>query len=182
VVTSAEEKPMSHHDEHRPHDREASLGKLREMIDDVQVAMLTGMAADGRLLSRPLHTMEIDANGDLWFASGYDSEKVREIEANPQVNVSYESRGKGIYVSVSGRASIVRDRATIDDKWSAGMGIFFPEGKDDPNLCLIRVEAESAEYWDGPSSAIGKGLYFALTAATRDPGNRMTENERIDLH
>lgn len=173
---------MSHHDAHHPQDREESIRKLHEMIDDVEVAMLTGISADGRLLSRPLHTMDVDADGTLWFASGYDSEKVREIEANPQVNVSYESRGKGIYVSVSGHASIVRDRATIDAKWKPGMGVFFKGGKDDPNLCLIRVEAESAEYWDGPSTAVGKGLYFLTTAVTRDPGNRMTENERIDLH
>jgi general stress protein 26 len=173
---------MSHHDEHHTHDRETSLRKLHEMIDDVEVAMLTGTAADGRLLSRPLHTMEVARDGSLWFATGYDSEKVREVEANPQVNVAYASRDKGIYVSVAGRASVVRDRETIDAKWSPGMGVFFKDGKDDPNLCLIRVEAESAEYWDGPSSAIGKGLYFALTAVTRDPGNRMTENERIDLH
>ncbi|MFC0677642.1 pyridoxamine 5'-phosphate oxidase family protein [Lysobacter korlensis] len=173
---------MSHHDHTHADDREAGLKKLHDMIDDVEVAMLTGISADGRLLSRPLHTMDVDADGTLWFATAYDTEKVREIEANPQVNVSYESRGKGIYVSVSGRASIVRDRAIIDEKWSPGMSVFFKGGKDDPNLCLIRVDAESAEYWDGPSTAIGKGLYFLTTAVTRDPGNRMTENERIDLH
>lgn len=172
---------MSHHDEHHPQDREASLKKLREMIDDVEVAMLTGLAADGRLLSRPLRTMEVDADGSLWFATGHDTEKVREVEANPEVNVAYASRDRGNYVSVAGRASIVRDRAIIESKWSPGMGIFFKDGKDDPNLCLIRVEPESAEYWDGPGTAIGKGLYFALTAVTRDPGNRMTENRRIDL-
>lgn len=173
---------MTHHDEHHPQDRETSLKKLHGMIEDVEVAMLTGVSNDGRLLSRPLHTMSVDLDGSLWFASGYDSEKVREIERNPQVNVAYSSREKGNYVSVAGRAQIFRDRATIDAKWTTGMGIFFKDGKDDPNLCLIRVEPESAEYWDGPSTAIGKGLYFALTAITRDPGNRMTENERIDLH
>lgn len=173
---------MPHHGDHDPQDRETSLKKLHEMIHDVQVAMLTGLSSDGRLLSRPLHTMTVDPDGSLWFASGYDTEKVREIEANPQVNVAYASRDKGNYVSVAGRAIVVRDRATIDAKWTTGMGIFFPEGKDDPNLCLIRVEPESAEYWDGPSTAVGKGLYFALTAITRDPGNRMTENQRIDMH
>lgn len=158
-----------------------SLRKLTELIGDVQVAMLTTVSPDGRLLSRPLSTCEIEQDGSLWFASVHDSEKVHDIEANPQVNVAYASRDRNTYVSVAGRASIVRDRAVIDAMWKPGMGIFFKNGKDDPNLCLIRVEAESAEYWDGPGSAIGKGLYFIGTAVTRNPGV-MSDNQRIDLH
>lgn len=171
---------MTHHDHPMP-SRSECIDKLRELIRGIEVAMLTSVTPDGRLLSRPLGTQEVEFDGDLWFASGYDSEKVREIQANPQVNVSYASRDRNAYVSVSGRASIVRDRETIERMWSPGMGIFFKHGKDDPNLCLIRVEAETAEYWDGPGTAIGKGLYFLTTAINRDPSN-MTENRRVDLH
>lgn len=171
---------MSHHHDHSP-SRSECIDKLRELIKDVDVAMLTTVAPDGRLLSRPLGTQEVEFDGNLWFATGHDSEKVREIEANPHVNVAYASRDRNTYVSVAGRASIVRDRETIERMWSPGMGIFFKHGKDDPNLCLVRVEAESAEYWDGPGSAIGKGLYFVATAVTRNPGV-MTDNQRLDLH
>lgn len=171
---------MTHHADHTP-SRSDCIVKLRELIQGVEVAMLTTVAPDGRLLSRPLETQQVEFDGNLWFASGYDSEKVHEIEANPQVNVSYASHDRNTYVSVAGRASVVRDRGTIERMWSPGMGLFFKHGKDDPNLCLIRVEAESAEYWDGPGSAIGKGLYFLTTAIKRDPGV-MTDNRRVDLH
>jgi general stress protein 26 len=166
------------HHEHPTRDQ--ALGKLRELIKGMHVAMLTTRTGDGRLLSRPLGTQGVERDGDLWFVTGFDSEKVREIEANPQVNVAYASKDDNTYVSISGTASVTRDRGIIDEHWSPAMSIFFPEGKDDPNLCMLRVESQSAEYWDGPGSAAGKALYFAMTAINRDPGN-LTGNARINL-
>lgn len=164
-----------------PHpDREANLKTLRELMKDVHVAMLTTRSRDGRLFSRPLGTQAIEADGDLWFATGFDSEKVREIEADPQVNAAFVSKDNGTYVSISGVASIARDRAAIERHWHPAMKAYFPEGKDDPNLCLVRVQAHSAEYWDGPSTVVGKALYFVMTAINHDPGN-LSENERLRL-
>ncbi|MDH5823939.1 pyridoxamine 5'-phosphate oxidase family protein [Luteimonas sp. RD2P54] len=161
-------------------DRSDHIRKLAELIEDVDIAMLTTVGPDGRLVSRPLGTQEVEFDGDLWFATGADSGKVAEIRANPQVNVAYASAAKNTYVSVSGKASIVDDREKIERFWSPAMKVFFPEGKDDPNLRLIHVAAESAEYWDGPGSAVGKALSLATAAVTGDPG-AMTDNERIDL-
>ncbi len=164
---------------HSP-DRAEHIKHLAELVHDIDVAMLTTIAHDGRLVSRPLGTQEVEFDGDLWFATGRDSAKVSEIAANPHVNVSYASVRKNSYLSVAGRASIVHDRAKIDELWSPAMKLFFPGGKDDPNVCLIRVEVDSAEYWDGPGSFIGKALYIALTAVTSDPAS-LSENERFEL-
>lgn len=161
-------------------DRQDHIRRLAELIKDVDIAMLTTRKADGSLVSRPLGTQEVEFDGDLWFATGADSEKVAEIAADPRVNVSYASKGKNTYVSVAGRASVVRDRAKIDELWSPAMKIFFPGGKDDPNLVLIRVNAESAEYWDGPSGIFGKALYLLVAGVTGDQTN-MSEQETIDL-
>lgn len=161
-------------------ERQANIRRVAELIKDVDIAMLTTVAADGRLVSRPLGTQDVEFDGDLWFATEYDSGKAAEIEANPHVNVAYASPGDNTYVSVAGRACLVRDRAKIEAMWSPAMKVFFPEGKDDPNLCLIRVEAESAEYWDGPGHLFGKALYFALTAVTHNPGH-LSDNARVDL-
>jgi general stress protein 26 len=163
-----------------PIDRDASIGKLAELIHGVDIAMLTTTSADGRLVSRPLGTQAVAFDGDLWFATSIDSPKVREIAAQPRVNVAYASPSRNTYVSVSGRARITQDRARIDALWSPAMKIFFPGGKDDPTLCLIHVEAESAEYWDGPGTMLGKALYFVLAAMTDNPG-AMSDNQVIDL-
>lgn len=161
-------------------DRDENIGKLRELAKGLHVAMLTTQGEDGRLFSRPLGVQELEFDGDVWFATGLDSEKVREIEANPQVNVAFASKDNGTYISISGAASVVRDRAVIAEHWTPGMGVYFKQGKDDPNLCLIRVEAQSAEYWDGPGTVAGKMLQFLLTAVTQDPG-ALSDNQRINL-
>lgn len=163
---------MSEHAQH--------IQKLAELIRDVDIAMLTTRKADGSLVSRPLGTQDIEFDGDLWFATGADSEKVAEIAADPRVNVAYASSGRNTYVSVAGTASVVRDRAKIEELWSPAMKVFFPSGKDDPNLVLIRVRAESAEYWDGPGTVFGKALYFVLTAVTDNPAT-LSDHATMDL-
>jgi general stress protein 26 len=55
-------------------------------------------------------------------------------------------------VSLSGRASITQDRDQIDKRWNAGAKAWFPKGKDDPQVALLRVDVAQAEYWDAPSS------------------------------
>lgn len=161
-------------------DRNENVARLAELIRELDIAMLTTVNADGRLVSRPLDTKAVEFDGDIWFSTECDSGKAREIARNPNVNVSYASRGRNAYVSIAGRASIVRDRARIEALWSPGMSTFFPAGKDDPNLCLIRVEPETAELWDGPGIAMGKALHFMMSAVSGDVGV-LTDNERIDL-
>ncbi|MBD8643680.1 pyridoxamine 5'-phosphate oxidase family protein [Stenotrophomonas sp. CFBP 13724] len=161
-------------------DRQQHITQLAALIKDVEVAMFTTTGVDGRLYSRPLGTQEVEFDGDLWFATSADSPKVAEIALNPRVNVAYASPSKNSYVSVAGTARIVDDRAKIDELWSPAMKLFFPEGKDDPNLRLIHVQAESAEYWDGPGTLLGKALSFVLSAVQDEP-SRLGDNGFVDL-
>ncbi|KIP86854.1 general stress protein [Stenotrophomonas maltophilia] len=161
-------------------DRQKHVTQLAALIKDVEVAMFTTTGVDGRLYSRPLGTQEVEFDGDLWFATSADSPKVAEIALNPRVNVAYASPSKNSYVSVAGTARIVDDRAKIDALWSPAMKLFFPEGKDDPNLRLIHVQAESAEYWDGPGTLLGKALSFVLSAVQDEP-SRLGDNGFVDL-
>lgn len=163
------------------HERQQNIRRLAELIKDVKVAMLTTVGPDGRLVSRPLGTQEVEFDGDLWFATAADSPKVAEIRANPQVNVAYASPSQNTYVSVAGRARIVDDRARIDALWSPSMSLFFPGGKDDPDLRLIHVAADSAEYWDGPGTLLGKALQFVMGAVAEHP-EAMTDNQSLDLN
>ncbi len=160
--------------------RAEHIARLAELIEDVRIAMLTTTRPDGRLVSRPLGTQDVEFDGDLWFATDADSAQVAEIQANPYVNVSYASSSANTFVSVSGRAVVLDDHARVEQIWSPAMQLFFPGGKDNPNLRLIRVSADTAEYWDGPGTLVGKALYFFLTAVTDDPAN-LSENELIDL-
>ena len=109
------------------------LRKLGELIEGIEVAMLTTHAADGSMVSRPLQTLEFDTGGELVFFTSVGSRKVEELSENHDVNIAYANPAKQVYVSVRGTARIDRDRATIDALWSPVQKIFFPAGKDDPN-------------------------------------------------
>ncbi|KAG0920462.1 hypothetical protein G6F32_015590 [Rhizopus arrhizus] len=160
--------------------RAEHIAQRAELIKDVEVAMFTTTGVDGRLYSRPLATQQGAFEGALWFVITADSPKVAEIALDPRVNVAYASPSKNTYVSVSGRARVVDDRAKIDELWSPAMKLFFPGGKEDPNLRLIHVRADSAEYWDGPGTLLGKALTFVLSAVQDEP-RQLADNGFIAL-
>ena len=130
-----------------------SFAKLGELITDLNVAMLTTVMEDGTLRSRPMVTQQIDLiDGTLWFFTSSNSPKTDEIIHQQQVNVAYASPDKQRYVSVSGRAHVLRDRAKAKELWKPTAKIWFPQGAEDPSLALLRIEVTAAEYWDSPSS------------------------------
>jgi general stress protein 26 len=163
----------------KPYVSNQQFDTLHKLIGEIPIAMLTTTTADGTLISRPLQTLEFDAEHVLWFATDANSEKAAEIKANPHIGLSYADRRDNSYVSISGPARILRDPQKLDELWTPAMSIFFPQGKEDPDLVLIRVEIERAEYWDGPGTLVGKMLYLAAAAITGNPGV-MTENAKIE--
>ena len=161
--------------------RENDLKKLRELVEDIDFCMLTTVDEGGDLHSRPMSSNgDIDANGDIWFFTNASSHKVSEIEKLPKVNVSFADPDNQRYVSVSGTAQLVRDRAKIDELWRPEFKIWFPEGKEDPEVALLRVSLEKAEYWDSPSSTIGYALSFVSSLVTgKEPD--LGENRKVNL-
>lgn len=146
----------------------ADLRKLGELIDDIEVAMLTTRAADGSLVSRPLQTLKLDANGELIFFTAANSHKVAELTDDHGVNLAYAHPGEHRYVSVRGRARMDRDADTIDELWSPAQKIFFPAGKDDPNLMVLRVRVRDASYWEA-GNFIERALDFARGLLDESP-------------
>jgi len=161
--------------------RENDLEKLRELVKDIDFCMLTTVDEGGDLHSRPMSSNgDIDADGDIWFFTNASSHKVSEIEKLPKVNVSFADPDNQRYVSVSGTAQLVRDRAKIDELWRPEFKIWFPKGKDDPEVALLRIALEKAEYWDSPSSTIGFALSFVSSLVTgKEPD--MGENRKVNL-
>ncbi|MDX2151636.1 MAG: pyridoxamine 5'-phosphate oxidase family protein [Bryobacteraceae bacterium] len=157
-----------------------NIAKIRELIKDIRVAMLTTVEPDGHLRSRPMATQTMEFDGDLWFFTYWHSGKTEEVQRDQRVNVSYASDDDNRYVSISGVAEVVRDRAKAEQLWSPALKAWFPKGLEDPELALLRVVAERAEYWDAPSSTVVKMVGFTkavLTGERYDPG----ENRKLQL-
>jgi general stress protein 26 len=156
------------------------IKKLYEMIKDIRIAMMTTAEPDGTLRSRPMATQQTEFDGDLWFFTGASSGKVDEVQADRHVNISYAAPDDNRYVSVSGTAQLVRDRAKMEELWNPFLKAWFPKGLDDPDIALLKVHVTEAEYWDSPSGAIVHLVGFVKAVAT---GQRAKggENEKLKL-
>ena len=164
-----------------PQRRQDNLQKLRDMVKDIDFCMLTTVDENGDLHSRPMSVNgDIDPDGDLWFFTSASSHKVNEISKLPKVNVSFADPDNQHYVSISGKAQLVRDRNKIDELWRPEFKMWFPEGKDDPQVALLRVNLEKAEYWDSPSSTIGFVLNFVSSLVTGKEAD-YGENKKLDF-
>jgi general stress protein 26 len=154
--------------------------KLAELIQDINMAMLTTVDSDGSLRSRPMSVQQTPFDGNLWFFTQDNSPKADEIQKEHEVNLSFSKPEDNRYVSVSGRATISHDKAKMKELWNPAYKAWFPEGLDDPNICLLKVRVTKAEYWDSPGSAVIHLIGFVkaiVTGEEYEPG----ENEKINL-
>ncbi|MDB5290365.1 MAG: putative ral stress protein 26 [Phycisphaerales bacterium] len=145
--------------------RNPDIQKLNQMIEGIDVAMLTTAMPDGSLHSRPMVSRQVSEDGVLCFFSDADSAKVHEVRRDSHVNISYADTVRQRYVSISGRATVVRDTPKARELWTPIVKAWFPSGPDDPNLVLLRIEIDEAEYWDGPASKMVQLFRSAPIAA-----------------
>ena len=155
-----------------------NMQKLADLIAEASIAMLTTAEADGTLRSRPLATLEMDSEGKLWFFTAMSSGKVSEIDQHRKVNLSYVNLDKQDYVSVSGHARLFRDPEKMRELWTPWVEPWFPAGLDDPDVGLLEVTVDDAEYWDAPASKTQRlfGLAKALSSGKTD---RLGEHAKV---
>ncbi len=108
-------------------------------------------------------TPQRDFAGEFWFMTGWDSEKIHELLQDQHVNLTFVRPEDNRYMSVSGRATIVRDRTKAQALWNPAYQAWLPKGLEDPNLALLRVRVEQAEYWDAPSGTMVQIAGFVKT-------------------
>lgn len=155
--------------------------KIADLIKSIEFGMLTTLDAEGRLHSRPMSSnKDIEFDGDVWFFTCGSAPKVHDIENKPYVNVAFSDPKSQAYVSLSGRAELVRDPETLKEHWQSSLKTWFPKGLEEPDLALIKINADQGEYWDSPASPIAHAISFAKRALTGKPA-QSGENEKVDL-
>ncbi len=153
--------------------------KLWSMIKGVGFAMLVTEDGD-HLRGRPMAASQRDFDGTLWFFTPASSHKVSEVQRDTRVCVTYAEPSKQDYVSLSGRARLVRDKAAIKAHWSEGVRTWFPKGQDDPDIALLEVRVDTAEYWDAPSSTMVHAYGYVKAITTGKPPHP-GGNEKVRL-
>ena len=133
---------------------------LNELLNDFRTGMLVTNSATGQPNARPMHISEITDETNIWFITNNESGKIDEIEADAAA--CFTAQGGSKFLTMSGAAEITRDDQKLDDLWSAPMKLWFPEGKSDPDIALIKFTPASGEYWDNSGT---KRLRFAYEAS-----------------
>jgi general stress protein 26 len=159
----------------------AANAGLWQKIEHVRVGMLTTVGSDRQLTSRPMTSQKVDQDGLLWFFTSDQAAVAGQIESNPAVNVAFAAPDDSLYVSVSGNASIVKDRQIIEAMWNPFVQAWFPGGPQDPHVALIKVSVTAAEYWDSDKSKMTQLLDMAKAAISGKPPTSIGEHKKIDL-
>lgn len=125
------------------------------------------------VITRPMATQGIDEDGTIWFFSMKSSNKNRHIAQNPKVQLIYANNGSAEYLSIEGTAAVLHDQAKIDELWSGWAKTWFTEGKEDPELTLIKFTPANGHYWDTKHNkmvSLAKIAVGAVLGKTMDDG------------
>ena len=162
--------------------RDEAIAKLADLIGDHRIAMLTTIDTDGAPWNRPMGLQDpAEFDGTLYMLTRADSEKVEHIARDAKVSVAFSKPSDQEYVTMTGTAAVTNDRQKIHDLWDVTTRAWWPEGPEDPNIRLITITVDRAEYWDSPASAIVYAVGLAKAVITGEPADNMGENEQVDL-
>jgi general stress protein 26 len=157
--------------------------KVWDLVKDIRFAMMVTQDADGSMHGRPMSAIQTDYNGTLWFMTRDSTLKVEALEANPKVMLSYADIDENHYVSLSGTARVVHDRAKVKELWSEAARVWFPNGPEDPQIALIAVDVNDAEYWDSASSTMVYAYGYVKARLTGEPPSEraLGENRKVSF-
>jgi general stress protein 26 len=159
--------------------RKKDIEKLKELTEGIDFCMMTTIDS-GHLRSRPMSTQAAEFDGEVWFFTRDNSHKIEEIEKDGRVCLGYANPDDSTYISVSGRAEMTHDRSKMEELWSPILKAWFPDGLDDPNICLMKVTVEQAEYWEASSGKLVQLFGFVKAIATGQEAD-YGENRKMDL-
>ena len=152
--------------------------KFEAIVDRFDTAMLVTRDGRGELRARPLTIAQRDSDGSLWFFTSIESGKAFEIDRESSVAVVLQ--GKRRFVSISGRAELVREQARLEELWRESFRPWFPNGPLDSSAVAVRVTPVAGEYWDLSGSA---GLaYMGAAIASVFSGEKMSDAPEASYH
>lgn len=161
---------MSEKHDHDSHYHELSgnegHAKIAELVKGIRIAMMTTLATDGTMSSRPMAVQDTPFNGTLWFLTRIGSEKVEETSEDQHVTLTFADPKDSKYISLKGVASVSQDRSKIKELWNPLYKAWFPKGEDDPEIAVLRVEVSEGDYWEASGSRLVMLMKYAAASVT----------------
>lgn len=144
----------------------AGQNKIAELVKDIHIAMMTTIAKDGTMSSRPMAVQNTPFDGTLWFLARSNSGKVGEIDDDNHVTLTFAEPKSSKYIAVKGTASVSQDRGRIRELWNPMYKAWFPGGETDPQIAVVRVDVTEADYWEASDSKLVVLLKYAAASLT----------------
>ena len=134
-----------------------------ELMKKIGFAMLVTRDGD-KLRARPMSAYLERENNAIYFLTDARRHKDEEIARNPGINLSFADASSQKYVSVTGIAVVSNDRAKIKALFSTEAKAWW-DSADDPNIRVLKITPDDAEFWDSPGTVISY-VKMAAAAAT----------------
>jgi general stress protein 26 len=158
-------------------DNARDVDRAWELMDKIGFAMLVTHDGD-KLRARPMHAFVEPEHNAIFFLTDARRHKDEEIARNPNVNLSFANASNQKYVSVTGTATVSNDRAKIKQLFSTPAKAWW-DSADDPNIRVLKVMPDDAEFWDTPGSVIS---YVKMAAAAvRGSRPEIGDNKKVAL-
>jgi general stress protein 26 len=130
--------------------KDETLKAIAKLMRELDFCMFTTNSEDGGMYSRPMsNNREVEFDGDLWFFSGLETRKVREIKRDPNIHLSFIDPKQFTFISVAGAVEIVTDKKKKRDLWLKELERWFPDGPDSDDVVLLKVNPTVITYWSG---------------------------------
>lgn len=151
-----------------------AVEKIKELVKKAETCFFCTHLTNGTgMNTRPMAVQKVDDKGDIWFLSAADSHKNRDIGEEPTVQLFFQGSAHSDFLTVTGKASVLRDRQKIEELWEPLAKTWFTEGKDDPRITVIRVSPTESYYWDNKH---GNAVAFIKMAAGAAMGKTIDDS------
>lgn len=158
----------------------AAQMKVWDMVKDIEITMMVTMDGEGRFRGRPMRAVRQGEGDVVWFFTQNHTPKTDEVQGDERVLLAYSDPSGQNYVAISGTAQVVRDVAKQKELWSEPLRVWFPGGAEAPEVALLKVTVDGAEYWDSPNSKLVHAYGYVKSLATGKPPSG-GENVKVDF-
>ena len=112
------------------------------------MVMMLGLVGVEESHTRPMTAQLRGAQGPNWFFTERDNTLVQNLRADSRAIATFTAKDHDLFASVHGRLTLDNNPDIIDELWNSYVEAWFEGGRDDPELALLRFDADRAEIWE----------------------------------
>ena len=154
-----------------------------DLIKDIKVGMLVTKEGetDDSMRARPMYLVQDAYDGTLYFYTSRNAEKVYEIENDRDVCITFSDVNEGVFVSLTGKASMTTDQELIDRYWNPGVNAWFENGKDNDDIAILKIKINRGEHWDSDENKLVQLFETAKANVAESTTPNVGEHEKFGV-